>query len=677
MQKDIAVMFGAKPAAQSKVSKPTKANPKSESTDVSVNVSATLAVPLSEDLAALATWKPGEPVPYKFVASMMTKIEAEPGRNAIIDILARHVCVIACLTPEDLIPFCFLCTGELRPAHEGVKLMIGESLIIDGISNATGRTTKQIKAELDANGDLGELAMASRAKQGRIDTMYGRRETALTVRGVYKSLLEIAKITGSNTQRNKVGKISQLMTSAKEEEVKFIIRSLSGSLRIGCAENSILIAIGKGLRLRDYFIGAVKKLPEEEELMNYGKMFKNIYKKYPLLDQLLAKQLSSDNGFEVIERECDLIVGVPVMPMLAKPAKSTAEIRQRLGECEITCEYKYDGERGQIHRTEDGKVMIFSRNAKNLTVQFQDLVPLILEHVDAESFIIDSEIVAYDVEKETILPFQTLMHRSRKGTDEVSPIQVCIFAFDVIFLNGKSLVTKPLIERRQLLQKIVNPVLHKFQTASYLDASLDNITDFFNEAVANKTEGLMIKDRQSPYEPGKRSQFWAKLKKDYVKGLGTAEESSVSDTFDVCVVGATMGKGKRAGLYGCYLVAIWNEDVARFQTICEVGTGLSDENLKLFTDFFKELVVSTPPRNVDYGKTKPQFFIQPRVVWEITAADITISPTAAACYGDVKPDAGISLRFGRFLRVREDKEPEMATRAEQILDMYMAQPNVD
>ena len=668
-------MFGAKPAAKPAPAKVVKSNPAAEKSDVTVNVSATLAVPLTDDLAALATWEPGKPVPYKFMASMMTKIEAEPGRNAIIDILARHVCVIACLTPEDLIPFCFLCTGELRPLHEGVKLMIGESLLIDGISDATGRTAKQIKADLDANGDLGELAMASRAKQGRIDTMYGRREQALTVRGVYKSLLEIATITGSNTQRHKVGKISQLMTSAKEDEVKFIIRSLSGSLRIGCAENSIMVAIGKGLRMRDYFIGVVKSMPDDQELMDYGKIFKNIFKKYPLLDQLLAKELSS--GFETIERECDLVVGVPVTPMLAKPAKSRAEIRQRLGDCKLTCEYKYDGERGQIHKTEDGKIMIFSRNTKNLTVQFKDMVPIILDHVEAETFIIDSEIVAYDSEKQTILPFQTLMHRARKETDEVSPIQVCIFAFDLLYLNGKSLVSQPLVERRNLLHTIVKPVLHKFQTASYLDTDLDNITDFFNEAVANRTEGLMIKDLHSVYESGKRSQFWAKLKKDYVKGLGTAEESSVSDTFDVCVVGATMGKGKRAGLYGCYLVAIWNEDLARFQTICEVGTGLSEENLKLFTESFKELVVSAPPKNVDYGKSKPQFFIQPRVVWEITAADITISPVAAACYGDVKPDAGISLRFGRFIRVREDKEPEMATRAEQILDMYMAQPNID
>jgi DNA ligase-1 len=185
----------------------------------------------------------------------------------------------------------------------------------------------------------------------------------------------------------------------------------------------------------------------------------------------------------------------------------------------------------------------------------------------------------------------------------------------------------------------------------------------------------MIKGIDSEYEPGKRSQHWAKLKKDYVKGLGTAEESALSDCVDVCVVGATMGKGRRAGVYGAYLVAVWNEDRACFQTICEVGTGFSDQRLTEFTEFFKEHIATKPPHNVQYGKSSPQFFIKPAVVWEIAAADITISPTAACCYGEVVDDGGISLRFGRFLRIREDKDPVMCTTSSQIMDMYYAQPN--
>jgi DNA ligase-1 len=121
-------------------------------------------------------------------------------------------------------------------------------------------------------------------------------------------------------------------------------------------------------------------------------------------------------------------------------------------------------------------------------------------------------------------------------------------------------------------------------------------------------------------------------------------------------------------------VAVWNEDCGRFQTICEVGTGLSDQNLAEFTKFFKELVVPKPPAGVQYGKMTPQFYIKPSVVWEIAAADITVSPTAACCLGDVEPNAGISLRFGRFLRIREDKSPEMCTSAHQILEMYYSQP---
>jgi DNA ligase-1 len=488
--------------------------------------------------------------------------------------------------------------------------------------------------------------------------------------------MDIARVQGKNTQRNKIGMISNLLTLAHGEEAKFLVRSCSGSLRIGCAQSSLLMGIGAGFRLREYYMKVVKHASSETELIDYGKKFKKLYHRCPLLDELVVQMLQSGKTLDSMDKKFHLTVGIPVLPMLAKPAKSTDEIKKRMDDAELTCEYKYDGERAQIHRKPDGTVQIFSRNVKEMTPQYKDIIPLILEHVDAESFIIDSEVVAYDVEKQIILPFQTLMHRSRKGTDEVSPIQVCIFAFDLIYVDGEWLDSRPLFERRSELHRIVKPVEGQFQTAKYLDTDIDHMREFFDEAVTNRTEGLMIKVRDSVYEPGKRSQHWAKLKKDYVKGFGTAEESSVSDSFDVVVVGATMGKGKRAGLYGAYLVAVWNEDCGRFQTICEVGTGFSDQVLADFTEFFKTKVVERPPSGVQYGKSSPQFYIEPTVVWEIGAADITVSPTSACCWGDVQDNAGISLRFGRFQRVREDKEPRHCTSAHQVLEMYNDQPGI-
>jgi DNA ligase-1 len=570
MQRTLGEMFGQGPGLKKKP-QTVKTEPKMDCPALPDVKESSLSITLPDSVQSLVTWPPGIQVPYLFLASMMTKIEGESGRNLIIEIVANHVCAIACTTPADLIPFCFLCTEDLRPPHEGVKLDVGDALLIDGLSQATGRDAAKIKQEIEQGADLGELAMQSRARQSSLTALCGQRSEPLTIRSVYRALLDIASVQGKNTHKTKVGKIVKLISQARGEEAKFLLRSLHGKLRIGCAISSILVAIGRGFRLRDFCIKAIPKEPDDEELKLYGKRFKKMYQRCPLMDDLVLKMMSVP--FEKAEEECDLRIGIPVMPMLAKPAKTTPEIRQRLGEGAITCEYKYDGERAQIHKKDDGSVAIYSRSAKNTTAQFADIIPLLCENIDATSFIIDSEIVAYDLERQVILPFQTLMHRSRKGTEEVSPIQVCVFAFDLLLVNGESIVRKPFIERRTELHRIVTTVEHKFQTAVFLDTDLDHLNDFFQEAIAHRTEGLMIKNLASEYEPGKRSQHWAKLKKDYVKGLGTAEESALSDCVDVVVVGATMGKGKRQSLCGSYLVAVWNEDCQTFQAICEVGTG--------------------------------------------------------------------------------------------------------
>ena len=242
------------------------------------------------------------------------------------------------------------------------------------------------------------------------------------------------------------------------------------------------------------------------------------------------------------------------------------------------------------------------------------------------------------------------------------------------------MISEEFDKRREILHRIVRPVQHLLQFATYLNTDLDHMADFFNEAVKNRTEGLMIKTRNGPYEPGKRSQMWEKLKKDYVQGIGTSEESSkISDCVDVVVIGGTYGKGKRAGLIGCYLVAIWNEEIGKFQAICEVGTGFSDADLADYTEKFKELIVSKPPPEVQYGKNTPDMYFKPEIVWEIGAADLTISPRAMACFGDVQgqENAGISLRFGRFLRFRDDKTPKQITNSHQILDIYFEQLNIN
>ena len=158
-------------------------------------------------------------------------------------------------------------------------------------------------------------------------------------------------------------------------------------------------------------------------------------------------------------------------------------------------------------------------------------------------------------------------------------------------------------------------------------------------------------DVNSTYEPAKRSFNWLKLKKDYL-------ETEMGDSIDLVVVGADIGAGKRAGFYGAYLLACWNEDLECLQTVCKCGTGFSDEMLEKLHKELSELEIEQPASNLKYKTKNCDVWLDPKAVWEIKAADLSLSPTYMAAIGEIEPDKGIALRFPRFIRERTDKTIE-------------------
>lgn len=193
-----------------------------------------------------------------------------------------------------------------------------------------------------------------------------------------------------------------------------------------------------------------------------------------------------------------------------------------------------------------------------------------------------------------------------------------------------------------------------FHFAQHQDAhSFEEIEAFLSESIKDCCEGLMVKtlDVNSTYEPAKRSFNWLKLKKDYL-------ETEMGDSIDLVVVGADIGAGKRAGFYGAYLLACWNEDLECLQTVCKCGTGFSDEMLEKLHKELSELEIEQPASNLKYKTKNCDVWLDPKAVWEIKAADLSLSPTYMAAIGEIEPDKGIALRFPRFIRERTDKTIE-------------------
>lgn len=161
------------------------------------------------------------------------------------------------------------------------------------------------------------------------------------------------------------------------------------------------------------------------------------------------------HGMEELQRHCVMQPGIPIKPMLAQPTRCIQDIFSRFEDHLITCEYKYDGERAQIHFHENGDISIYSRNQENITAKYPDILSRIdiFKGMNVTSFIIDTEIVAWDVNHNHILPFQELSKRKRKNVQiEDIKINVCVFIFDLLYLNGDSMVTRTLFERRNILQ---------------------------------------------------------------------------------------------------------------------------------------------------------------------------------------------------------------------------------
>ncbi|KHO00805.1 DNA ligase (Polydeoxyribonucleotide synthase [ATP]) [Metarhizium album ARSEF 1941] len=629
-------------------------------------------------------WEPGSPVPYAALCQTFSLIEMTTKRLVIMGHCSLFLRQVMRLTPDDLLPTVLLMINKLAPDYAGIELGIGESLIMKAIGETTGRSLQVIKADQKEIGDLGLVAVKSRSTQ---PTMF--KPKPLTVRGVHQGLMNIATVTGNGAQGRKVDGIKKLLSAADARstvkaditkdkggpsEAKYIIRFLEGKLRLGLAERTVLVSLAQAIVCHEAEVKG--KIPSTTDMENGESILKTVYSELPSYDAIIPAVLS--HGIMKLRECCKLRPGVPLKPMLAKPTKAITEVLDRFEGQKFTCEYKYDGERAQIHyvakdseqqlsqatagaakAAAGGVASIFSRNSEDLSKKYPDILAKLGTWVknDTKSFVLDCETVAWDVAEKKVLPFQQLMTRKKKDVKlEDVKVKVCVFAFDLLYLNGLPVVERPLRERRELLQQSFAPVEGEFAFATYMDGQeLDEIQLFLDESVRASCEGLMIK-------------------KDYLAGVG--------DSLDLVVLGAYHGRGKRTSVYGAFLLACYSPADDTYETVCNIGTGFSEQVLEDLHAQLSEIVIDRPKPFYSHsagGQHQPDVWFEPRYVWEVKTADLTLSPRyKAGCKEGVDPagDKGISLRFPRFIKIRDDKKPDEATSSRQVAEMYRKQESV-
>ncbi|KAH7373790.1 hypothetical protein KP509_17G075000 [Ceratopteris richardii] len=454
------------------------------------------------------------------------------------------------------------------------------------------------------------------------------------------------------------------------------------NMRIGANMRSVLPALAQAIVLHTC---ESKNEQLKDELQKVSSEIMEAYNYMPNLNILVPALLQ--DGIRTVLTNVTVSPGIPVKPMLAKIASGIMEVFKRFQGKPFAVEYKYDGQRAQVHLIRDGTIKIFSRNCEDLTLRFPDVFDIVHAAVTdgVQDLIFDAEIVAVDRgNNNKLLAFQHLSTRERgRGGAAVNleniKVEVCLFVFDLMYANGKPYVKLPLRERNKRMEECFRiPKAGYFEFANRImiegqEADIENslsvmqVEKFLEEAFSSSCEGIMVKalDEDSVYAPSKRSDSWLKVKRDYVEGL--------HDTLDLVPIGAWHGNGRKAGWFSPFLMACYDGDREEYQSVCRVMSGFTDAFYKEMKAFY--IGEHVLPRKPSYYVTleEPDVWFTPKRVWEIRGADLTVSPVHQAAAGLVHHSRGISLRFPRFIKERSDKNVEDTTTPLEIAELFQKQ----
>jgi DNA ligase-1 len=578
---------------------------------------------------------------YAIIADAYEKIEATTKRLEMTSLLVE---LLKAAPKSEIAKVVYLTQGKIYPDFVDLQIGVAEKLAVRALSRASGRKETEIEADLRKSGDIGESAQNFLINRKQVT--FGRK--TLTVEKVYETLDKMAKTTGSGAIDTKMAMLCGLLTDASPKEAKYILRTVTGNLRLGIADMTVLdalaIAYGGGKEAREQLERAYNTSSDLGRVASV----------------VAEKGLAGIKKFEVVVFE-------PIRPMLAERLSSPEDILEKLGG-KCMAEYKYDGERIQAHK-KGTKVSLYSRRLEDISDQYPDAAELIKDNVKAKEAILEGECVAVDVETGEMRPFQELMHRRRKyGIEEaMKEYPVSLFLFDALLVEGKDFTLSPYLERRRALEKTLKENINLCAAKNKITRNVKELEAFFEEAIADGCEGIVCKavGKDAVYQAGARGWLWIKYKRDY--------KSEMKDTVDLVIVGAFHGRGKRAGTYGALLLATYNKKGDVFETVTKLGTGFTDKDLKEIPELLRKHEIPKKHSRVQ-SFLKADVWFEPAVVLEVLGAEITLSPIHMCAMDSIRKGSALAIRFPRFTgKYRTDKAPEDATTSNEVVEMYRSQ----
>jgi DNA ligase-1 len=543
-------------------------------------------------------------------AELCGKVESVSGSLEKIDLASAF---LSHLDEAELAVASNFIMGVVFSPSSDLVLGVGPSILYEALARACGCGGEKISEMLRATGDPGLVAAMAAEKKRPIGFAAFTSTDALSISDVYSRFLAVAHASGKKSQEAKVKNLQFLFSQASPLEARYIARLAIEDMRIGIGEGGARDAVAKA----------------------FSRPAEDVERSYNLTNDMGLVAVSAKRG---TLSELGVMLNHPIKMMLAQLSEGIPAAMQELGTAAV--EWKYDGARVQIHK--DGqKVRIFTRRLENVTASLPEIVSAAKASVSATSVILDGEAVAMGKDGRPVA-FQQILKRFRRKYDVeklAAQIPLRLFLFDIIYLDGKSVVDKPLTERRKLLQEIANPNLLADQTVS---ADPKEVEEIYLRALDAGHEGLMLKNPSSVYAPGKRGKNWLKIK-------------PVMETLDLVVIGAKWGEGRRASFLGSYRLGCMETETGRILDVGWVATGLTDEALSDLTEMFKDLIVVQKGMEVE---------LKPAVIFEVAYEEIQKSPNYSS---------GYALRFPRLVTVRDDKSLDEADTIERVTSLYKVQ----
>ena len=540
-----------------------------------------------------------------------------------------------------------LLEGRVFPNYDAREIGVASRLMLKSLSTAVGISIDKIENKWKKTGDLGLVAEAIVKTKEQI-TLHSAK---LSVEKVFNNIRRLAELEGEGTVERKTQLIAELITSAKPIESKYIVKTILGEMRIGIGEGTMRDAITWAFFWDKIEIRYTREMNDIEvkDREVFNKYLDEVQSAYDVSNEFaLVAKAAKSKGLEGL-KNIAMKVGVPIRVMLALKVDTIEEAFETVGKPAVI-EFKYDGFRIQGHKDEKGNIKLFTRRLENVTKQFPDVVGFIKKNVKGKSFIIDSEAVGYDKKTGKYLPFQNISQRIKRKYDidkVADDLPVELNVFDIIYYEGKNLISEEFEKRRKLLERIIeqepkNIVLSKGKTVS----DKKEVEKFFESAVNAGNEGLMFKALNAPYKPGARVGYMIKFK-------------HMMETLDLVIVGAEWGEGKRAKWLSSYTIACIDEN-GQFVEVGKVSTGLKEKkeeglSFEEMTKLLKPLIISEKGKEVK---------IKPKIVIEVGYEEIQKSPTYKS---------GFALRFPRVISQRLDKSPHEASTLDYVKKLYAQQ----